>query len=106
MYSQLMPAALIAATICSDSACFTLGSLAPWPISSGIVILSARDSGDLDHKNSSSFAGSPTRRWNCATIGAQYGGIVSISVLRLDGPTMSTAPPYTSGLNVAPTRAA
>src|SRR6185437_6864409 len=101
-----MPAAFIASTICSDSACLTLGSFAPWAISSGIAILSARDSGDRDHKNSSSVAGSPTRRWNCATIGAQYGGIVSISVFRLDGPTMSTAQQYTSGVNVAPTSAA
>src|SRR5579859_5466750 len=106
MYSTGMPAARIAATICSDSACLTLGSFAPWAISSGILIASALDSGDLDHKNSSSTAGLPTRRWNWATIGAQYGGIVSISVLRLEGPTMSTAQQYRSGVNVAPASAA
>ena len=95
-----------AATICSDSACLTRGSLAPCAISSGILIALARDSGDRDHRKSASFSGSPTRRWNCAIIGAQYGGMVSISVFRLDGPTMSTAQRNTSGVNVAPTSAA
>jgi hypothetical protein len=101
-----MPALLRAATICSDSACLTRGSLAPWAISSGMRIASARDSGERDHRKSASFAGSPTRWWNMAIMGAQYGGTDSISVIRLDGPTMSTAQQYRSGVNAAPARAA
>jgi hypothetical protein len=69
-------------------------------------MLLARDSGDLDQRKSASLAGSPTRRWNWAIMGAQYGGMVSISVFRLDGPTMSTAQAKASGVNVAPTSAA
>src|SRR5215510_5399729 len=106
MYSCLIPASVSAATICSDSACLTLGSLAPCAISSGIEIWSALDSGDRDQRNSTSLAGSPTLRWNWAIIGAQYGGTVSISVFRFDGPTMSTAQQYTSGVKVAPASAA
>jgi hypothetical protein len=66
----------------------------------------ARDSGDRDQRNSASVSGLPTRRWNMAIIGFQYGGIVSISVFRFDGPTMSTAQQNTSPLNVAPASAA
>jgi hypothetical protein len=65
-----------------------------------------RDSGDRDQRKSASVAGSPTRRWYWAISGAQYGGMVSISVLRLDGPTMSTAQENRSGVKLAPTRAA
>ncbi len=42
----------IAATICSDSACFTRGSLAPWAISIGIRIWSTRESGERSHSRS------------------------------------------------------
>ncbi len=69
-------------------------------------MLAARDSGDRDQRNSASVSGFPTRRWNRAICGCQYGGIVSISVLRLDGPTMSTAQRYRSGVNVTPASAA
>ena len=55
---------------------------------------------------SSSVSGLPTRVWNWAIIGAQYGGIDSISVLQVDGPTMSTAQRNTSGVKAAPTSAA
>ena len=43
---RLAPFFSIAATICSDSACFTRGSLAPWPIRSGRTIRSARNRGE------------------------------------------------------------
>src|SRR4029078_7215885 len=98
-------AAVSAATICSDSACLTRGSLAPCAISSGILLAWAGDSAARDHRKSASFSGLPSRRWNWAIIGAQYGGTVSISVFRLDGPTMSTAQRNTSGGNVAPANA-
>ena len=39
-------------------------------------------------------------------MGAQYGGMVSISVFRFEGPTMSTAQRNVSGVNAAPARAA
>src|SRR3984957_3985175 len=106
MYSWAMPALSSAATICSDSACFTRGSLAPWAISSGIRMASAFDSGDPDHRKSASLSGSPTRVWNWAIIGAQYGGTDLIRVIRFEGPTMSTAQQYRSGVNVAPASAA
>ncbi len=67
---------------------------------------SARDSGERDHRKSASVSGSPTRRWNWAIIGAQYGGTDLISVIRFDGPTMSTAQQYRSGVKVAPASAA
>jgi hypothetical protein len=35
-------------------------------------------------------------------IGAQYGGTVSMRLIRFDGPTMSTAQQYRSGVNAAP----
>ena len=66
----------------------------------------ARDKGDRSHMNSSSVSGFPTRVWNWAIIGAQYGGIDSMSVFRFDGPTMSTAQAKTSGVKAAPTSAA
>jgi hypothetical protein len=67
---------------------------------------STRDSGERDHKNPASVSGLPTRVWNWAIIGAQYGGIDLMSVCRFDGPTMSTAQRNTSGVKAAPTRAA
>ena len=67
---------------------------------------STRERGERSHRRSASVAGSPIRVWNCATSGAQYGGIDSISVFRFDGPTMSTAQRKTSGVNAAPTSAA
>ena len=33
---------------------------------------------------------------------SQYGGIASSSVIRFDGPTISTAARYTSGVNATP----
>ena len=39
-------------------------------------------------------------------IGSQYGGTDSISVMRFDGPTMSTAQQYRSGVKAAPASAA
>ena len=45
MYVSLR-ASVIAATICSDSACFTRGSFAPWPMSNGTPMSSAEESGD------------------------------------------------------------
>src|SRR5215469_2259745 len=106
MYSYGMPFPFMAATICSDSACLTRGSLAPWAISRGIRIRSTRDSGDLDQRKSASVAGLPTLAWNWAISGFQYGGVDSINVFRFDGPTMSTAQRKTSGVKVAPTSAA
>src|SRR6266540_143882 len=85
MYSWSMPLSFIAATICSDSACLTRGSLAPWAMSSGMRIWSTFDRGDRSHMKSGSVSGLPTRVWNCVTSGAQYGGIDSISVLRFEG---------------------
>src|ERR1700722_17338521 len=102
MYSWSIPASASAATICSDSACLTRGSLAPWAISSGMRMSRARDSGDRDHRNSLSVSGFPTRLYSCALAGAQYGGIVSSSVCRFDGPTISTAQRNTAGVDAAP----
>ena len=82
------PPSCIASTICSLSACLTRGSFAPWAISSGILILSALNSGERDFRNSSSFSRSPTRTANSFFIGSQYGGIDFSSVTRFDGPTM------------------
>ena len=96
----------MAATICSDSACLTRGSLAPCAMSMGMRMLPARDSGERDQRKLTSVSGLPTRRWNWATIGAQYGGIVSIRVFRFEGPTMLTAQQNRSGVNAAPARAA
>src|SRR6266568_7615246 len=101
-----MPLLFIAATICSDSACFTRGSLAPCAISMGILIWSTLKSGERDFKNSSSVSGLPTRLWNVARKVDQYGGIVLIRVTRLLGPTISTAQQKRSGVKVAPARAA
>jgi hypothetical protein len=42
----------------------------------------------------------------CRQEGLPVGGMVLINVLRLDGPTMSTAQQKRSGINVAPTSAA
>ncbi len=105
-YSWSIPFSCIASTICSLSACFTRGSLAPWAMSIGMRIWSTFDSGDRSHRKSASVSGLPTRVWNWAIIGAQYGGIDSISVLMFEGPTMSTAQANTSGVKVAPTSAA
>ena len=55
---------------------------------------------------SGSVCGLPTRVWNSAISGSQYGGMDAIRVARFDGPTMSTAQVNTSGVKVAPTRAA
>src|SRR6266487_2491891 len=66
MYSYSIPASLSAATICSDSACLTRGSLAPWAISSGMRMSRARDSGERDHRNSLSVSGLPTRLYSAA----------------------------------------
>ena len=96
----------MAATIWSDSSCFTRGSFAPWAISIGIRIASTRESGERDHRKSASVSGLPTRLWNWATSGAQYGGMLRISVRRSDGPTTSIAQVKASGENVAPTSAA
>ena len=71
MYSCSIPASVIAATICSDSACFTRGSLAPWAINSGCLMSETRDNGERDHKKSSSVSGLPTRWWNTSISGAQ-----------------------------------
>ena len=54
-----MPRCFMAATICSDSACFTRGSFAPWAISIGIRMSSTRDSGERSHSRSDSVSGSP-----------------------------------------------
>src|ERR1700721_2337195 len=101
-----MPASRSAATICSDSACFARGSLAPCAISSGILMSAARDSGDRDHRKSASVSGLPTRLYRAAFIGAQQAGMVSSGVLGLDGPTISPAHVKKPGLNAAPTSAA
>src|SRR5262249_57952177 len=77
---------------CSDSACLTRGSFAPWAISSGVLMLAARESGDRDHRNSASVAGFPTRWWNSAICGCQYGGEVSLRVLWVEGATKT--PPH------------
>ena len=61
------------------------------------------DSGDRDHRKSRS---SPTRLCHIASIGFQYSGNDSMSVLRLDGPTIEIAHLNTSGVNVAPISAA
>src|SRR5437763_15315482 len=103
MYSYSIPASLRAATICSDSACLTRGSLAPWAISSGMRMSRARDSGERDHRNSLSVSGLPTRLYSAAAIGFQYGGLDSSSVGGFDGPTMPTAQQHTSGVHAPPT---
>src|SRR5215217_39979 len=41
-----MPFPFMAATICSDSACFTRGSLAPWAMSIGILMRSTKKRGE------------------------------------------------------------
>ena len=71
MYSWSMPFSVRAATICSDSACLTRGSLAPWAMRRGMRMSPALDSGDRSHMNASSVSGLPTRVWNWAIIGAQ-----------------------------------
>src|ERR1700761_7726132 len=70
-----MPASLSAATICSDSACLTRGSLAPWAISSGIRMSRARDSRDRDHRKTRSVSGLPTRLYSWAIIGVRRAGV-------------------------------
>src|SRR5258708_11983946 len=102
MYSYSIPASLSAATICSDSACLTRGSLAPWAISSGMRMSRARDSGERDHRNSLSVSGLPTRRYSAAAIGFQYGGIDSTSGRRVHGPPMSPPQQNTSRVNPPP----
>ena len=64
-----MPFSFMAATICSDSACFTRGSLAPWATRIGILIWSTLDSGERYQRRSASVSGLPTRSWNWATSG-------------------------------------
>ena len=49
---------------------------------------------------------SATRVVNRSSIGFQYGGMDSIRVTRLDGPTMSTPQAKVSGVNVSPTSVA
>src|SRR5947207_12711790 len=46
-----MPCCCIAATICSDSEALTRTSFAPWPISRGLTIWSARLSGERSSRN-------------------------------------------------------
>ena len=103
-----MPRSVMAATIWSDSACLTRGSLAPCPISSGRTIRSTRDSGERSASNRfpSAVELSPTRVRSIPSIGFQYGGTESSRVFRLDGPTKSTPHANTSGVNVSPTRVA
>jgi hypothetical protein len=67
---------------------------------------STRESGERDQRKSGSMSGLPIRAWNCASSGAQYGGIDLISVSRLEGPTTSTAQRKRSGVNAAPRSAA
>src|SRR5215210_7076559 len=62
---------LHAATICSDSACFTRGSLAPWAMSIGILMRSTKKRGERDFRNSSSVSGLPTRSWKVESSGFQ-----------------------------------
>ena len=75
-------------------------------MSIGIRIVSTCESGERDHRNSESCSGSPTRRWNWATIGAQYGGMLCDECPQVRGPTTSMAHRNTSGVKVAPTSAA
>ncbi len=86
-----MPFSVSAATICSASTWLTRGSFLPWAMSSGIGMSSTRDSGERSQRKSCSVSGLPTLVWNSAIIGFQYSGTDSISVIRFDGPTMSTA---------------
>ena len=94
----------IALTIWSLSGCLTRESLAPWPISSGLLIFATWVSGERSSSNlrPASVRGSPTRLANCSKNAAQYGGIVASKVLRLDGPTMSTPHLKVSGVKVRP----
>ena len=103
-----MPLAFMASTIWSLSACFTRGSLAPWPMSSGLLIWSALNSGDRSFSRAwpSGVAGSPIVRLNWAFAASQYGGMVASSVVRLDGPTMSTPQANASGVKASPARVA
>ena len=92
MYSTGKPRSRRAMTIWSDSAFFTRGSFAPWMTRSGVVIFVAELSGEAASRSflPSGVFGFPIRSWKMIRIASQYGGIVSRSVRRFDGPTMET----------------
>src|SRR3546814_19749706 len=94
-----MPLACIASTIWSLSACTTRGSLAPWPISSGLLLLSTWVIGERSSSSClpSSVSGSPTLLYPCSMKLAQSAGNVLDRVTRLDGPTRSTPHAKVSG---------
>src|SRR3712207_8406712 len=52
--STLFPYTTLFRSICSDSACFTRGSLAPWAMSIGILMRSTKKRGERDFRNSRS----------------------------------------------------
>jgi hypothetical protein len=82
--------------------------LAPCAISSGFLIAATRVSGERSASSflPSSVRGSPTRVVNSSKKDFQYGGIEASSVLRFEGPTMSTPHAKVSGVNVRPTSVA
>ena len=65
MYSTGKPRSRSAITICSASAFFTRGSLAPWATSSGVLIFAAELSGDWRSSWAlpSGVFGLPMRSW-------------------------------------------
>ena len=87
MYSTGKPRSRSAITICSDSAFFTRGSLAPCTTSSGVLIFCAELSGDwrISCALPSGVFGSPMRSWKMMRPDSQYGGIESSSVIRFEG---------------------
>src|ERR1017187_2411106 len=93
-----------AITSCSASARLTRGSLAPCTTISAVLILSAEFSGERSfiHALPASVPGSAMRTYICLRAASQYGGMASSRVSRFDGPTMSTAARYKSGVNATP----
>ena len=93
-----------AITIRSASERFTRGSLAPCTTISAVLILSAEFSGErsFNHAWPAGVPGSAMRAYICFRPASQYAGMASSRVGRFDGPTMSTAARYTSGVNATP----
>ena len=69
-----------------------------------IFVIGERDSSS---SRSAGFSGLPTRRYQLPSMkGFQYAGKLSISVTRLEGPTISTPHANVVGVNVMPTSVA
>ena len=104
-----MPFAFIAATIWSASACFTRGSFAPWRDQERpLDRVDVRERRALLEELLALLRCAGRRRGATSSSknDFQYGGIDSSSVLRFDGPTMSTPQAKRSGVKVRPTSVA